>query len=96
MLSRADKGVHRRLRQERTGRRGSNPNNEADLNGLVLGHHLMKIEQAGRTSCMIGADNQAAVKAVLMELTHPGQYLHQQDDICWRAWRHWRHWHHWR
>ncbi|KAI0250350.1 hypothetical protein BJV78DRAFT_1128125, partial [Lactifluus subvellereus] len=48
---------------------------EAELVGLLLGLHLVKTEQAGRTSIVIGADNQAAVKAVLTELTHPGQYL---------------------
>ena len=48
---------------------------EAELVGLLLGLQLVKTEQAGRTSFAIGADNLAAVKAVLTELTHPGQYL---------------------
>jgi ribonuclease HI len=48
---------------------------EAELVGLLLGLQLIKMEQAGRTSFAIGADNQAAVKAILTELTHPRQYL---------------------
>jgi ribonuclease HI len=48
---------------------------KAELVGLLLGLHLIKTEQAGSTSFAIGADNQAAVEAVLTELTHPGQHL---------------------
>jgi ribonuclease HI len=48
---------------------------KAELVGLLLGLQLVKTEQAGRTSFTIGADNQVVVKAVLTELTHPGQYL---------------------
>jgi ribonuclease HI len=48
---------------------------EAELVGLVLGLHLIKTEQAGRTSFAMVADNQAAVKVVSTELTHPGQHI---------------------
>jgi hypothetical protein len=47
---------------------------EAGLAG-ILGLYLVKTEQARNTSFAIGADNQAVVKAILMELTHPGQHL---------------------
>ena len=48
---------------------------EAELVGLLLGLQLIKTEQAGKTSFAIEADNQAGVKVILTELTHPRQYL---------------------
>ena len=48
---------------------------EAELVGLLLGLQLLKTEKIYGTSCVIGADNHAAIKAIQSELTHPGQYL---------------------
>jgi ribonuclease HI len=43
--------------------------------GLLLGLHLIKTEKASRQSCVIGADNQAALLALQSELTQPGQHI---------------------
>ena len=48
---------------------------EAELVGLILGLQLIKNEKKGKTNCAIGADNQAAIKALQSELTKPGQHL---------------------
>jgi ribonuclease HI len=48
---------------------------EAELVGLILGMHLIKTEKKGKTKCALGADNQAAIKALQSELTKPGQHL---------------------
>ena len=48
---------------------------EAELVGLLLAIQLIKQEKRGKTSCAIGADNQAAIQALQSELTKPGQHL---------------------
>jgi hypothetical protein len=48
---------------------------EAKMVGLLLGLQLIKMEQAGSVPTVIGADNQAALKAIQSELTHPRQHL---------------------
>jgi ribonuclease HI len=48
---------------------------EAELVGLLLGIHLIKTERNSSKECAIGADNQAALKALSSELTKPGQHL---------------------
>jgi ribonuclease HI len=48
---------------------------EAELIGLLLGIHLIKTEKRSRTSCALGADNQAAIQALQSELTKPGQHI---------------------
>jgi ribonuclease HI len=48
---------------------------EAELVGILLGLHLIKTERNARVKCVIGADNQAAVKALQTDLTSPGQHI---------------------
>ena len=48
---------------------------EAEMVGLLLGIHLIKTEPRSRTSCILGADNQAAIQALRSELNKPGQHL---------------------
>jgi ribonuclease HI len=36
---------------------------EAELVGMILGMQLIKMEKKGKTSCALGTDNQAAIKA---------------------------------
>ena len=48
---------------------------EAELVGLILAMHLIKMEKRGKVQCAIGADNQAAIIALQSELIKPGQYL---------------------
>jgi len=43
--------------------------------GLILGLHLILTEKCNRKSCAIGLDSQAAIKALLTELTNPGHHL---------------------
>lgn len=48
---------------------------EAELVGLLLGLHLISTETNGRKSCVIGADNQAALTAIHSDMTKPGQHI---------------------
>jgi ribonuclease HI len=48
---------------------------EAELVGLLLGMHLISTEKQCNTTCMIGADNQAALKAFHSNLRSPGHHL---------------------
>jgi ribonuclease HI len=48
---------------------------KAEMVGLLLGLQLIKMEQAGSVPTVIGADNQAALKAIQSELMHPRQHL---------------------
>ena len=48
---------------------------EAELVGLILGLQLIKMAKRGKVKCALGADNQAAIKALQSELTKPGQHL---------------------
>jgi ribonuclease HI len=48
---------------------------EAELVGMLLGIHLIKMEKKGKVKCAIGVDNQAAIQAIESELTNPGQHL---------------------
>ena len=48
---------------------------EAELVGLLLGLHLIRMERRGRTSFTIGADNQAALSALNLVKSTTGQYL---------------------
>ena len=52
---------------------------EAELVGLLLGLHLIKTERRGRTSFVVGADNQAALSALNSVKSTTGQYL--ADEI---------------
>jgi hypothetical protein len=40
-----------------------------------MGLYLIKTEKKGKTTCVIGADSQAAIQALESELTNPGQHL---------------------
>jgi ribonuclease HI len=46
---------------------------EVELVGLLLGIHLIKTETAGKTSCAVGTDNQAAIKTLATDLIQPSQ-----------------------
>lgn len=48
---------------------------EAEMVGLLMGMQLIKTEKCNKTSCSIGADNQAAIIALQSELTKPGQHV---------------------
>jgi ribonuclease HI len=48
---------------------------EAELVGLLLGMQLIKTERKGKVKCVLGADNQAVIKALQSELTNLGQHL---------------------
>jgi len=48
---------------------------EAELVGLLLGIYLIKTEKNNNKSCAIGADNQAALKAISSEMVKPGQHI---------------------
>ena len=48
---------------------------EAETVGLLLGMQLIKTEKRNKTSCAIGADNQAAILALQSELISPGQHI---------------------
>lgn len=51
---------------------------EAELVGLLLGMQLIKTEKRCRTTCALGADNQAAIQALQSEFTKPGQHIAAQ------------------
>lgn len=48
---------------------------EAELVGLLLGMHLISTENQSSTTCAIGADNQAALKAFHTNRRSPGHHL---------------------
>jgi ribonuclease HI len=48
---------------------------EAELVGLLLGMHLIKTENKGKTSFALGTDNQGALKTLKTDLRQPGQKL---------------------
>ena len=48
---------------------------EAELIGLLLGMHLIKTENKGNTSYVLGTDNQAAIKTLTMDLVTLGQHI---------------------
>jgi ribonuclease HI len=48
---------------------------DAELAGLSMGLHLIKTEKKACRGTMIGADNQAAIKAVQNELSTPSHYI---------------------
>ena len=48
---------------------------EAEMVGLLMGLQLIKTEKRNKTSCAMGADNQAAILALQSELTKPGQHI---------------------
>jgi ribonuclease HI len=48
---------------------------EAELVGLLLGVHLIKTEQKGKTSFALGTDNQAAIKTLTTDLVQSGQKI---------------------
>ncbi len=52
---------------------------EAELVGILLGLHLIKTDKKGRTSYSLGIDNQAAISALNVVKSSPGQYI--ADDI---------------
>ena len=54
---------------------------EAELTGILLGLHLIGTEQHGGTMCMLGVDNQAAIKAFRSDLREPGHHL-ARKAIC--------------
>jgi ribonuclease HI len=48
---------------------------EAELAGLLMGLHLIEANKKGNISFSIGADNQAAIKALSSKFDKPGHYL---------------------
>ena len=52
---------------------------EAELVGILLGLHLISTEKRSGTTCAIGADNQAALKAFLSQLRNPGHHLARES-----------------
>ena len=48
---------------------------EAELVGILLGLHLISKEKHGSTSCMLGVDNQAAIRAFHSDLRKPGHHI---------------------
>ena len=69
------KGKHMRTLRLHIGEASKHTTYEAELIGLLLGIHLIKTERKGKTSCVIGTDNQAAIQALDSELTNPGQHI---------------------
>jgi ribonuclease HI len=57
------------------GRADQHNNYEAELSAILLGLHLIKTEKAGNTSFALGADNQAALKAIKSDLIQSGQHI---------------------
>jgi ribonuclease HI len=54
---------------------------EAELVGILLALHLISIKKKANTSCMIGVDNQAAIKAFKSNLRSPGHHL-AREVLC--------------
>ena len=52
---------------------------EAELVGILLGLHLISTERKGGTTCAIGSDNQAAIKAFLSDFRKPGHHLARES-----------------
>jgi ribonuclease HI len=52
---------------------------EAELVGILLGLHLISTEKKGGTTCAIGTDNQAAIKAFHSDLRKPGHHLARES-----------------
>jgi ribonuclease HI len=48
---------------------------EAELVGMILALHLIKMEKRNATSCSIAVDNQAALKAFASNMRSPGHHL---------------------
>jgi ribonuclease HI len=48
---------------------------EAELVGIILGLQLLSTEKQGSTTCMLGVDNQAAIRSFLSEMRKPGHHL---------------------
>jgi ribonuclease HI len=48
---------------------------KAELVGILLGMHLLSTEKKGKTTTMLGIDNQAAIKAFESQLRNPGHHL---------------------
>jgi len=48
---------------------------EAELVGVLLGLHLIGTERRSSTTCMLGVDNQAAIKAFHSDLRRPGHHI---------------------
>ena len=48
---------------------------EAEIAGILLGLQLIKTEKKTNTSCLIGVDNQAALKALQSVSRSPGQHI---------------------
>ena len=48
---------------------------EAELAGILLGLQLIKTEKGANTSCAIGIDNQAAIRAFQSDPRSPGQHI---------------------
>jgi ribonuclease HI len=53
---------------------------EAELVGILLGIHLISTERHGSTTCAIGVDNQAAIKAFQSSLRKPGHHLAREIE----------------
>ena len=51
---------------------------DAELVGILMGVHLIKTEKAAHRNITLGADSQAAIKAVKNELSTPGHYIANQ------------------
>jgi ribonuclease HI len=48
---------------------------KAELAGILLGIHLISTEKHGSTLCVIGVDNQAAMRAFQLDLRSPGHHI---------------------
>ena len=48
---------------------------EAELIGILLGIHLINTENKGTTTCAIGVDSQAVIKAFDSDLRKPGHHI---------------------
>ena len=48
---------------------------EAELTGMILGLHLIKMECRNRTKCALSVDNQAALIAIKSKMNKSGQHL---------------------
>ena len=54
---------------------------EAELVGILLGLQLIYTEKKAATSCMIGVDNQAALRAFQADPRSPGQHIAREATL---------------
>ena len=82
-------GIEKRLIRKHLGMESEHTVFEAEVVGLILAAKLVQAER-GVSSAMLGADNQAALKAMRRTKGASGQHLvdcfHEQVDLA--QWRH--------